>query len=625
MAHIFNSNGVTTEFDIVVDELNEDDVRAEQPPNTNIVLKLHQLTLLHSCIKMENELIYLKKSKALQDDVSEMDTMKTNIGIIGDRVGSGKSYVILALMLMNDIVEKEDVFVKSTGLNNVIFTLKQAKKAIRTNILVIPHNLTAQWVSYIARYTNALKYMMLNKKTFADITDENVKIEDYDLIIVTSTYYNKFATHVSDNKIKFQRVIYDEVDNLNIPGCRGIDSRFLWMVTASFGNLLYPRGFTRWEPQLHKYIWCANGIANAGFIKNILMDLWGSVPNKCTKLLVLKNTEEFIKKSNVLPDIFKNIVKCLTPITIKILGGIVDRHVLECLNANDIQGAIAHISPSNKGSEENIVDIMIQKYSKIVANLNLKFNYAENYIYDNEDDKEAELKKIKSKINEGNMKINLIKERINESNTCSICYDDMANKTITKCCQNSFCFKCINIWLGKNSVCPMCKTSLKATDIFSVVDEVGEIMTDTNIEEEICDINEKLDKVSNLKILLANRKPGSKFLIFSNYDNSFQDIHITMSSLNIKYMHLKGNSNVIKCMIEKYKTGDVDVLLVNTRHYGSGLNLENTTDIVMCHKFDNEIEKQVIGRAQRLGRTVPLNIWYFLYDNEISLISDGGI
>jgi hypothetical protein len=38
----------------------------------------------------------------------------------------------------------------------------------------------------------------------------------------------------------------------------------------------------------------------------------------------------------------------------------------------------------------------------------------------------------------------------------------------------------------------------------------------------------------------------------------------------------------------------------------------------MFHKFDAEIEKQVIGRAQRCGRTTTLNIHYLLNENEIS-------
>ena len=167
----------------------------------------------------------------------------------------------------------------------------------------------------------------------------------------------------------------------------------------------------------------------------------------------------------------------------------------------------------------------------------------------------------------------------------------------------------------------MCKTALVYSDIFSVVDDAGSSGITIEDEEELDEtkVNPKFDKHKNLQILLASRKPGSKFLIFSNYDSSFQNLYTILTKLNIKYMHLKGNGNVIKCMIDRYKNGDVDVLLVNSRHYGSGLNLENTSDIVMFHKFDTEIEKQVIGRAHRLGRTMPLNIWYLLHENEATV------
>ena len=168
----------------------------------------------------------------------------------------------------------------------------------------------------------------------------------------------------------------------------------------------------------------------------------------------------------------------------------------------------------------------------------------------------------------------------------------------------------------------MCKCALVYADIYSVVDGGSSGITIED-EEEVDEtkVNPKFDKHKNLHILLTNRKPGSKFLIFSNYDSSFQNIYSILAKLNIKYVHLKGNGNVIKCMIDRYRNGDVDVLLVNSRHYGSGLNLENTSDIVMFHKFDTEIEKQVIGRAHRLGRTMPLNIWYLLHENEAMISS----
>ncbi len=80
---------------------------------------------------------------------------------------------------------------------------------------------------------------------------------------------------------------------------------------------------------------------------------------------------------------------------------------------------------------------------------------------------------------------------------------------------------------------------------------------------------------------------------------------------------MKGNS--VKNVIEKYKGDELDALLINSKHYGSGINLENTTDVVLFHKFEDQMEKQVIGRAQRIGRTTPLNVWYFLNESESEL------
>jgi SNF2 family DNA or RNA helicase len=104
---------------------------------------------------------------------------------------------------------------------------------------------------------------------------------------------------------------------------------------------------------------------------------------------------------------------------------------------------------------------------------------------------------------------------------------------------------------------------------------------------------------------------------------SFSSITNILDNMNVKYAYLKGNEAHILKLLDKYKnTNELNVLLVNSRNYGSGLNLENTTDIIMFHKVESETEKQVIGRASRIGRTCPLNVWYLLYDNEIRQIED---
>ncbi len=78
-----------------------------------------------------------------------------------------------------------------------------------------------------------------------------------------------------------------------------------------------------------------------------------------------------------------------------------------------------------------------------------------------------------------------------------------------------------------------------------------------------------------------------------------------------------GTSAHINNVIAKYKAGEIKCLLLNARFFGSGLNLENTTDIIIYHRMNTELKKQVEGRAQRPGRTCQLKIHELLYENEI--------
>jgi hypothetical protein len=86
---------------------------------------------------------------------------------------------------------------------------------------------------------------------------------------------------------------------------------------------------------------------------------------------------------------------------------------------------------------------------------------------------------------------------------------------------------------------------------------------------------------------------------------------------NIKYTDLdKGNIKDIDIAVNEYKFGNANILLSNSTLFGCGMNLENSDEILFVHKMTSEMESQVIGRAQRLGRKNRLNIIYLQYDNE---------
>ncbi len=62
--------------------------------------------------------------------------------------------------------------------------------------------------------------------------------------------------------------------------------------------------------------------------------------------------------------------------------------------------------------------------------------------------------------------------------------------------------------------------------------------------------------------------------------------------------------------------------MLNAQFFGAGMNLQMTTDLVIYHRFSNDMEEQIIGRAQRHGRKGALNVYYLLHDNENQLIRD---
>tara|TARA_B110000238_G_scaffold196893_1_gene238461 strand:+ start:91 stop:1971 length:1881 start_codon:yes stop_codon:yes gene_type:complete len=615
-------------YNISVNELDENSETIYQPIAVKIKLKPHQLTLLKTCINFENHRIKLKNYnniKNIYPELQDNDYIKSCIGIIGDKVGSGKSYVILSLILYNKEINSSQI--ESFGLNKIFINISKQIDTYKTNLLIVPHNLYYQWLKYIKNVTDSTDFIyktICRKKDLQEFINDAKKLNDYDLILVTDTNFKNISNIININNIKINRVIFDEIDSLNIPNNKNISCKFYWFITASYGNLLYPRGYFYYNDGLNICIRHATGLSNKGYIKDLFNNIYTFMNKEFSSILVLKNNDTYVDKSFEIPDPIQFIIKCKEPIFTKLLNGIVDKNIINCLNANNNKGAIALFNSKQKITEENIINIVIEKFISEINNLDIQINAISQMQFNNDETRNLEERKNRiDKLNDKkqiiNDKINNIKSRINNNNLCNICYDEIKNddKSLVKCCSNIFCFKCINLWLSQKADCPLCKESLSINDLFLIQDK-NNINNYENIILDENNTNENFDKLKNLEILMKNKKKGSKYLIFSEYDITFDNIIIILNNNNIKYSYLKGNKYIIEKLLRDYKYGDLDILLVNINNYGSGLNLENTTDIIMFHNFDASIEKQVIGRAQRFGRKKSLNIYYLLNNNEIT-------
>jgi SNF2 family DNA or RNA helicase len=325
--------------------------------------------------------------------------------------------------------------------------------------------------------------------------------------------------------------------------------------------------------------------------------------------IVVKNEDTFVENSFDLPEMNIQMVKCRDSGIISILNGVVHSNIINCLNAGDVDGAVSYINQDNVDTETNIVEGVLQGLTIKLTNIKTELRYAAECIYVNEDTRTKKIDKLTKEKDELESKMCLIRERIKATDMCTVCLEKPRVKTITKCCNNSFCFECLASWLRRKTSCPLCKHPICIESDLYVVkahEETGKIETSTKTDPT---------KLQFLQGHLSKITQDMKILIFSENDNSFVAIEKMLIQLGIKHAKLKGNS--INRVVDEYKNGSLQVLLVNSNAYGSGLNLENTTDCILLHKFDNEAENQVLGRAQRPGRTKPLNVIYLLNNNEM--------
>jgi hypothetical protein len=466
------------------------------------------------------------------------------------------------------------------------------------------------------------------------------------IILVSSTMYNELAFYFIKDNYYVNRVMFDEADSINIKNNLKIDAIFYWFITSSSTSLCNPDGVKttikekkkyysggrQYEQEVDKTV-VEKAIKCTGFIKQTFKQFEGD-PDR--KYYYLKNDDKFIETSFKLPEPVEYLILCRDNLQIKILNGIVSGDVLMMLNAGDVSGAIERLS-CEKGTEDNIISVVTKRLEQKIVEFRMELDEKKNKEYVTPKAKQEALERSQKKIQEAKKRIQSIEERIKGAEYCEICFDDVTRPAVTNCCQNVFCFECVAMALSGKNVCPKCRSALTLDDLMIIKDK-EEIKpeeqepvknTEQTVLQNLLKECQSNDKYSNLEAILEYKKKffdkdHRKILIFSEHEGSFNSKVISMlDRLEIKYSRIKGTSASINKTLREYRGVDLnkddtelEVLLINSRYFGAGLNLENSSDMIMLHRLPADNEHQVIGRGQRMGRKFPLTIWRLYHNNE---------
>lgn len=547
----------------------------------------------------------------------------------------------------------ENNFLNSISYSYYNSNVKDPRKwefnLINTNVIVVPHNVITHWKTTLEKHTK-LKGKVINRT--ADIPDHIKKIDGIDVVIVSMPRLKDFidmylkSMYKDDTHYYINRYIVDEAhtykgrhtyhwkdDYRRFTGTFKINSIYIWWMSSSFASLF-------------SYNSCVN-------VLTPLSTMYSDKGTDVISKLTVKHSSDDINNSINLPaKYYYKVLSELNEVWQSVVSNfksILTTEALAAINANDYDEAINRLG-IEEIAPEKLLDAMTQKLQDEIDNMKLLLEAKGKMKYKSDTYKKQALQKLESDISDKEQKLETIINALNKGNDCPICYDtpDEENKALLQCCYKKVCLECLVTYFTEKFECPSCaKASPKYVSIGKhALDKKSKITksNDENSDDSLSFESKKellqwvpskskvtagkfIDRISDKSLtkeehfeaicqLLSLNKEKPSILTFSSYDGTFTSCKNILKKYKMDCKEIKGTPDQINKMVELYNKKELSCLLLNSKHMGFGMNLQITTDIIIMHKMDPEMENQVIGRAYRIGKKTPLRIWYLYHQLE---------
>ena len=603
--------------------LTESSDMAIQPPHIKVALKPHQLAMVSAMEK--------KEAASVEGFTIGDETHYSQFAILGDTVGSGKTLMMLGHLSNSKATVPRNTFSRIHECSKARFWSQKPVHTVECSgntLIIVPHTLYHQW-KYAIQQQTTLSFLEVKTLKAFEKPDFFQNIKERDITLMSNTIIKHFMSESARFSIQWKRVIFDEVDSIQFTSTVPMPSaNFYWLITATWTNLLF-QGLYMYmtESYLNRRISAGMNSELAAMLQNDQVtngnNYYSRYDIKSTNFfssfltkhpnrgnLVLRSSINFMEQSWKAPPILENRISCQAPIQHRLISQFVSPEIQELLHAGDIQGALEKLGVVNT-NQGSLISGLCETRQKDLDRLEKTLVFKESIDYASPQAKEAAISALKTKIASIKDQIESLTQRIlnAKDEICAICYDAPTVPTLVICCSRVFCGECIINCIQRAPTCPLCRAALD----FRSLKRLGL----ENVVENAVVVPQLPSKKSALLSLITETKDG-KFLVFNRYDNPFLEIESKLSEMGVRVAAVRGNKDHISSILKQFEKGDIRVLLMNSAEAGAGIDLKSSTHIVLMHNMRKEEEKQIIGRAMRLGRTEPLHLVRLLHESEVS-------
>jgi SNF2-related domain len=555
----------------------------------------HQLAELYKMHRLE-------RSQASPIQYSQSTSTTSRMGVLCSKPGSGKSATILALIASSSASSDASTVANIpppppmivTTMNGMVSTSvsDMTTVSINTNVLVVPRSLLSQWKCYVDLYCDIPPGRTLIRASLK-LVDLDAVFSGTKRLVITS---ERGARSIIDDSrystMTFSRFIIDEADSISVPCWNGMPrARFVWFVTASRDSLLMGCARTMFIREFFRQLYTSSLVAIDPIARF----------RAIFSCILVRSSDSFVEMSISMPPIVSTTIRIVRELYFG--DSELPRSVLDALNADDTNRAIVLMGCNRVTDSDCLVAAVTQKMTETLHNLQSAMECASTTI----------LPSLAHRHNVLAEQIRAVEQRIRDSGVCAITLEPIETRAVMPCCNNSFELKAVMRALEQRQICPMCRASISIKDIIVHVNA-----TDDDDDCMIVDAppvfrSKRAALVSNVRTILAS-SAIHRVLVFSCFDFDF--VRDACRDADVEVVMLKGHTSIIARKVAEYKEGRNRVLFLDAQSYGAGLNLDCTTHIITYHCMNADQTMQIIGRAQRCGRSAPLNVINLRYAHE---------
>ncbi len=529
----------------------------------------HQKTMINA--------MHLYRDRMTRGFLHGNQAINGKLGIIGDSAGTGKTLSVLGYLsslqstypkITSELVENSTKYFFSHQLYTV-------SDASCTNLIIVPHHLFGQWKNDIAAHTT-LKYVAIETKRVlkGDAIAEMMVSSSF--VLTTAKCYKNIEEYARQYGIHWNNIFIDEATSIFIsPSVPKLRFQFLWLITNNWIPLIFKYAsllknelfalssqlqlnteFKNWllEPNSNLY---EGSVISSAFFKEYL-----PYNHNARHYMVLRNSKELLDASVKIPYITTDLIKCRPNIS--------------------INGLVSYFSSRNL--EPVVPD---NKVLHVYQALSIPIITLDEYL-----------------LSQPFHKYQLIKKKVEEGE-CMICLEKASNLSITNCCHNIYCGKCLLQNALINHKCPTCRDVLTPNSIVCI---------DTITDQERLISRTKVEAC--LDILRNNR--NSKFIIFTTFSNVFYQIYNDFDRLGLKAERLENNLFSLLKTIKNFNEGRTQILCVSNIDLLRGVTLTGASHLIFYHELPFYESRQIlIHSVQRIGRKVPLKVVHL--NSELSI------